>query len=79
MIKRSGPRLLTALVCAALSFGLLDSANAIQDDAIPTAAENAAATTDDARGEILEALPVDPASVADIDEKLVICDDDGGL
>lgn len=76
MIKRSGPRLLTALVCAALSFGLLDSANAIQDDAIPTAAENAAATTDDARGEILEALPVDPASVADIDEKLVICDDD---
>ena len=82
MFKRSGLRLLAALAWAWLSLVPVATSLAIQDDpvrddAVPTATQDAEADTEDARGEAMEVMPLDDAaSVADIDGKLVICDDD---
>ena len=78
MSKSPGLRMLIALVWVWLSFGQVQAIHATQqDDAVPTAAQDAEATTEDARGETMKVIPLDEAStVEDINRKLVICDDD---
>lgn len=71
------PTILLGAILAAVVVATTGPAIAGQDGSIPTPAQDAAANTDDARGEELAPVPLDDSvSVADRDRELVICDTD---
>ena len=77
MLQNSASRLVIAFFWLSVSLGSIPVAAQESDSSIPTPAEAAASTTEDARGEGMPAIPLDETStVAEMDARLIICDDD---
>ena len=77
MLRRSVSILTAALFWVSLSCVIAPAVAQDSVSDVPTAAEAAASTADDARGEGMPTIPLDRATtVAEMDARLIICDDE---